>query len=100
MEKKFATARLNSAQIEPAQASATAHARPPSSRAITPVSAMIAARQCREKAKREKRIAQEQLAQSKKQDGQRRLIDISENEMSRASDVVKLIAKVSVAPIC
>src|SRR5437588_365594 len=36
MEKKLPTAKLNSAQSEPAQASAIAHPRPPSSRAIKP----------------------------------------------------------------
>src|SRR5215831_783163 len=101
MEKKFATARLNSAQSEPAQASAIAHACPPSSRAIIPVSATITAPANagrRRSAKSES--PQKQLAQSKKQNRQQRLIDISESEMSRAGDVVKLIAKVSVAPIC
>ncbi len=43
MEKKLPTAKLNSAQSEPAQASATAHPRPPSSRAIKPVIATVAA---------------------------------------------------------
>ena len=43
IEKKLPTARLNSAQSDAAQASATAHLRPPSSRARTPVSATVAA---------------------------------------------------------
>jgi hypothetical protein len=43
MEKKLPTARLNSAQSDAAQASAIAHARPPSSRAIAPVRATVAA---------------------------------------------------------
>src|SRR6266498_4774861 len=43
IEKKLPTAKLNSAQSEPAQASAIAHGRPPSSRAIKPVIATVAA---------------------------------------------------------
>jgi len=43
MEKKLPTARLNSAQSEPAQASAIAHPPPSSSRAIAPVRATVAA---------------------------------------------------------
>ena len=57
-------------------------------------------RQRREEANRKKRIAQEQLAQSKKQNRQRRLIDVPKIEMSRAGDVIKLIAKITVAPVC
>jgi hypothetical protein len=68
MEKKFPTARLKSAQSDPAQARAMAHVRPPISRAIMPVSATIAAPAKRwEEANRKKRIAQDQLVQSKKQ---------------------------------
>ena len=57
-------------------------------------------RQRREEANRKKRIAQEQLAQSKKQNRQRRLIDVPKIEMSRTGDVIKLIAKITVAPVC
>lgn len=41
----------------------------------------------------------EQFAQSKKQDRQRRLIDISEIEMPPGNDVIKLIAKIAVTPV-
>jgi predicted secreted Zn-dependent protease len=65
------------------------------------VSATIAApANGREEANRKKRIAQELLAQSKKQNRQRRLIDVSKSEMSPAGDVIKLIAKITVAPVC
>ena len=57
-------------------------------------------RQRREEANRKKRIAQEQLAQSKKQNRQRRLIDVPKIEMARTGDVIKLIAKITVAPVC
>jgi len=40
------------------------------------------------------------LAQSKKQDRQRRLIDVPQIEMARTGDVIKLIAKITVAPVC
>ena len=58
------------------------------------------ARQRREQANRKKRIAQEQLAQSKKQDRQRRLIDVTESQMSPAGDVIKFVAKITVPPVC
>jgi hypothetical protein len=96
MEKKFPTARLNSAQSDAAQARAMAHARPPIARAIIPVSATIAAPANAGR----RRIAQEQLAQSEKENRQRRLIDVPKIEMARTGQVIKLIAKITVAPVC
>jgi len=40
------------------------------------------------------------LAQSKKQNRQRRLIDVPKIEMARTGDIIKLIAKITVAPVC
>src|SRR6476660_7039658 len=52
-----------------------------------------------EEANRKKRVAKEQLAQSKKQNRKWRLIDVSKSEMPGAGDVIKLIAKITVSRV-
>jgi hypothetical protein len=101
MEKKLPTAKLNKAQSEPAHARAMAHPHAADLARDYPCKRNYPrTRQRREKPNREKRIAQEQVAQSKKQNRQRRLIDVSKIEMARTGDVIKLIAKITVAPVC
>src|SRR2546426_11536761 len=100
MEKKFPTARLNSAQSEAAHASAIAHARPPSSRAIAPVRATVAAPASAGSRRIANSESPSRISLSRRsKDRQRRLIDVSKIEMPRASDVVELVAKITVAPV-
>jgi len=40
------------------------------------------------------------LAQSQEQNRERRLIDVTQSEMAPASDVIELVAKITVAAVC